>query len=92
MSRRPSNPALFAGAALAGLAGAILLARARHGTHRHNLFSPRATRRFAALGWLEHRGDPGALPLLRDYVAWERLPLLRTRATRLLRTLETSVR
>ena len=88
MTRGPSNTAVFAGATLAGLAGAVLLARARHSTHRHNLFSKRPTRRFAALGWLEHRSDPAALPLLRDYIAWEPVPVLRSRASRLARALE----
>jgi hypothetical protein len=92
MTRRPSNTAVFAGATLAGLAGAFLFARARHSTHRHNLFSTRPTRRFAALGWLEHRADPAVLPLLRDYIAWEPVPVLQGRARRLVRALEALAR
>ncbi|MBA2291276.1 MAG: hypothetical protein H0W15_02345 [Gemmatimonadales bacterium] len=92
MIRRHSEVTFFTGAAVAGLAGAFLFARFRHHTHRHNLFSSHPTRRFAALGWLENASDPATLPLLRDYVAWEAVPVLRNRAVWLVRELDRSVR
>ncbi|MEO5824274.1 MAG: hypothetical protein ABIR59_00110 [Gemmatimonadales bacterium] len=92
MTRRRSEVTYFAGAAVAGLAGAFLFARFRHHTHRQNLFSTHPTRRFAALGWLESASDPATLPLLRDYVAWEAVPVIRKRAERLVRELDRSVR
>jgi hypothetical protein len=89
--KRPSRSAVFAGATLAGLAGAFILARVRHRTHRHALFSTSVTHRYAALGWLEHRSDAKSLPLLRDYIAWEPVSMLRSRARRLVRALEATV-
>lgn len=75
-------------AALVGVAAGVALARTRQRAHRHELFDPRAWRRLGALAWLERNGGSTALPLLRDYVAWERQPQLRARATRVLRDLE----
>ena len=92
MNRRAPDSAIFAGAVLAGFAAAFLLSQGRHRTHRQNLFSKHPTRRFSALGWLEKASDPVALPMLRDYVAWEELPVLRGRARRLVHALEMSVR
>jgi len=89
MSRR-SGGAAFAGAALVGLVGGWLVARWHDRAHREDLFSPRAHRRFAALGWLWEERDPESLPLLRDYLAWEQVPALRRRARRLLQTLESA--
>ncbi|HKP28282.1 MAG TPA: hypothetical protein VJU15_02730 [Gemmatimonadales bacterium] len=59
--------------------------------YRRDLFHPRAHRRLAALGWLE--GQPGAetLRLLRDYLVWERVPLLQRRAGGLLRRFEATL-
>jgi len=88
MSRRPSVTTVFVGAALAGVAGGWLLARRHDRTHRHNLFSDRAYRRFAALGWIAAEDDPEQLPLLTDYLAWEPVPALRQRARRIIATLE----
>jgi len=90
MTRRPPASAVFAGAAIAGLAGGWMLARRRHHAHRHDLFSRRSMRRFAAIAWLESAADPGALPILRDYLAWEPLPALKLRAEFLVRSLEST--
>ena len=53
--------------------------------HSRSLFSPRPRRRFAALGWLG-LSEPtmDTVALLREYVAWERHPLLRRRGEDLL--------
>jgi hypothetical protein len=90
MSRRASVTAmatLFM-AAVAGLAGGWLLARGHHHAHREALFAGSAWRRHAALGWLERHGDSEALPLLRDYLAWERQSALQSRARRVISWLE----
>lgn len=83
MRQRYSARTAFAGAALLGLVGGWWLARRHDRAHRNDLFSPRAYRRFAALGWLASEGDPESLPLLLDYLAWEPLPALRARAERI---------
>jgi hypothetical protein len=84
MNRRPPAAAIFAGAAILGVAGGWLLAGGYDRSHRHDLFSTRMHRRFAALGWIERRGDLEHVPLLRDYLAWERNPALKQRAQRVI--------
>jgi hypothetical protein len=81
-------------AATAGLLG-LLFVRDQMSRHRRDLFSTRPLRRLAALGYIA--GRPPAVEsvrLLRDFVAWERQPLIRNRAiqvlARLERNLETS--
>lgn len=83
MARRMSTTALFAGAATVGLVGGWLFARQWDSAHRRDLFSPRRHRRVAALGWLEAELDPTTLPLLQDYLAWEPVIALQSRARRL---------
>ena len=56
--------------------------------HRRDLFSPRPLRRLAALSWLEGEGGPESVGLLQDYLAWETRPLLRRKASGLIRRLE----
>jgi hypothetical protein len=89
MSRRGGTltPTLL-GATLVGLAGGVLLSRWLHRVHRDELFDRRAWRRLAALGWLEEHGTEAAVPLMRDYLAWEPRPALRAKATQVLRRLE----
>lgn len=88
MSRRGGSAALsFAGAALIGLVGGWFLARSHDRLHRNALFSGSAWRRFSALGWLERHGTADAIPVLRDYLAWEQRPTLRVRAQRVIDSL-----
>lgn len=88
MNRRSSATTAFLGATLVGVAGGLLLARQHDRAHRHDLFSGRVYRRFAALGWLAAEDDPENLPLLHDYLAWEPVPSLRQRAERIVAALE----
>ena len=78
-------------AVMAGLALGWAVAGDRERRYRNGLFHPKPLRRLAALGWLE--GQPGAetLRLLRDYLAWERVPLLQRRAGTLLRRFEATL-
>ncbi len=91
MSRGPSGSTLFVGAALLGLAGGWLLAQRHDRIHSEDLFADAAWKRFAALGWLEREADPESLPLLQDYLAWERTPTLQQRARRLVIALEAAI-
>lgn len=88
MTARSSVATAFAGAALVGVAGGWLLAQRHDRSHRHDLFSPRAYHRFAALGWIASEGDLDRIPLLLDYIAWEPVPALRLRAGRIIAALE----
>jgi hypothetical protein len=79
--------AVLLAAVLGVVAGAALADRyLRH--HRAALFSRRAIRRHAALGYLASRPTPENVRVLRDYVVWERHPVLRRRAKRVIRSLE----
>ena len=75
------------GAAIGGVGG-WLLAQGHDHANRRELFAGAAWRRNAALGWLERHGTPDALPLLRDYLAWEPQAALRSRARRVIGWLE----
>jgi len=75
-------------------AGALLgwaLAQREVQAHRSELFSPRPLRRLAALAGL--RADPGVetVRLLRDYLEWERHPMLRRRALAMVRRMEAAL-
>ena len=82
-------------AVLAGiLAGAALgwaLAQERIRHHRSDLFSPRPLRRLAALAGLRLQMGVETVRLLRDYLEWERHPVLRRRATAIVRRMETAL-
>lgn len=86
--RRSNVAATVLGAVLAGLAGGVVLSRWLHRVNREELFDRSAWRRLAALGWLERHGSESAVPLVRDYLAWEPQAALRARASQVLRKLE----
>jgi hypothetical protein len=65
-----------------------MLAQRYLGSHRAALFSPSPRRRHAAIGWLAGRPSPDTVRLLRDYLAWERHPVLRRRGLRVVQELE----
>ena len=82
---------VFTGGLAAGAAGGWMLAQRRLTVHQRDLFSPRPLRRLAALGFLAGQTGVGTIRLLRDYLAWERQPVLRRRAQAILRTLEATL-
>jgi len=86
-----SRVLLVGTAVAAGLGLGWLAARRRLERHRNDLFHLRPLRRLAALAWLEGQASAGTLHLLRDYLAWERHPMLRQRARRLLSRLEATL-
>lgn len=71
-----------------GLVTGVGLAQYSMGRHRRDLFSGRALRRFSALGYLSGHPSVETVRLLKDYLAWERHPLLRRRAAALVRRME----
>jgi hypothetical protein len=85
-----SRKLLFAGGAMFGAAAGWVLAQRRLTFHRRDLFSPRPMRRLAALGYLAGQAGVETARLLRDYLAWERQPMLRRRAEAILKRLEST--
>jgi hypothetical protein len=76
------------------VAGAALgwwLAEQHRARHREDLFSPRPLRRFAALGGLAGAATVDTVRVLRDYLEWERHPVLLRRARALVRRLEAAL-
>jgi hypothetical protein len=86
-----SRGLLFAGGAVVGAAAGWVLAQRRLTFHRRDLFSARPMRRLAALGYLAGQSGVETARLLRDYLAWERQPMLRRRAELLLKRLESTL-
>jgi hypothetical protein len=82
---------LVAGGFAFGAAAGWTLAQRRLLNHRRDLFSPRPLRRMAALGFLAGQGGVGNVRLLRDYLSWERQPMLRRRAEAIVRRLEANL-
>ncbi len=78
---------LAGGAVVVGAALGWTAARRTARRFRHHLFSPRPLKRLAALGFLEAHASPESVRMLRDYLDWERHPMLRRRAAALLRRL-----
>ncbi len=59
--------------------------------YRQDLFSRHPLRRFAALTYLRSRPTLGTARLLREYIAWERSPVLKQRGASLMRHVEKSL-
>ena len=91
--RKQTSAASMVAAGLAvGLVAGLLGWGALHHRHRSSLFHPRPVRRLAALGYLRGHPSVDSARLLRDYLQWEKLPLLRRRARRVLRRTERMLR
>jgi hypothetical protein len=86
-----SRARLVAGGFAVGAAAGWILAQRRFVSHRRDLFSPRPLRRMAALGFLAGQENVDTIRLLRDYLSWERRPMLRRRAATIVRRLEDSL-
>ena len=82
---------LFTGGLAAGATAGWIMAQRRLATHQRDLFSPRPLRRLAALGFLAGQAGVDTVRVLRDYLAWERQPVLRRRAQAILRGLESAL-
>ena len=67
--------------------GVVLWSRQLHRS-REGLFSSRPLRRLAALGYISGRPSIDNARLLRDYMRWEKRPILRRRAEQVLRQVE----
>jgi hypothetical protein len=76
---------------VAGVAVGWALAQDRMQRHRSDLFSPRPLRRLAALTSLRSRIGVETVRLLRDYLEWERHPVLRRRAHSIVRRMEAAL-
>ena len=80
-------------AAAAAGAIAVLIVRDQMARHRRNLFSPNVLRRLAALAYMAKRpATVDSIMLLRDFITWERRPLLRGRARSILVRMEEEAR
>lgn len=73
---------------LGGLIIGLLVWSAQIQRCRRDLFSRSPVRRLAALGFIGGRPSIETARLLAEYVRWERRPMLRRRAERLLRRVQ----
>ena len=76
---------------LGGLAAGSIAWMGMQRNCRRNLFSRNPLFRVAALGYLRARPTVTNAQLLREYVAWERRPILRQRGVRILKRLEATL-
>lgn len=74
-----------------GAAVGLVVAQYTMGRHRQDLFSDRPLRRLSALGYLNGHPSVETVRLLRDYLAWERHPMLRRRAEAIVRRMEATL-
>jgi hypothetical protein len=86
-----SRGLIFASGVALGVTTGWLLAQHRLTYHRRDLFSPRPLRRLAALGFLAGQNEVETVRLLRDYLAWERQPMLRRRAEAIVKRMEATL-
>jgi hypothetical protein len=84
--RRGLQVGLVAG--VLGLVAGIGLAQHSISRYRRALFSTRPLKRLSALGYLSAHPSVDTVRLLRDYIAWERQPMLRRRAEAIVRRME----
>jgi hypothetical protein len=71
-----------------GAAVGVALAQHSMSRSRRDLFSARPLRRMSALGYLNGHPSVEAVRVLRDYLTWERHPILRRRAESIVRRME----
>jgi hypothetical protein len=88
---RTGKAVVFSLAALVGLAAGWHLAARHVERHKAALFSPNRFRRLAALSYLAGQESVETIRLLKDYHAWEPSVMLRRRAARMIRRMETTL-
>ncbi|MGH7690074.1 MAG: hypothetical protein ACREN3_10760 [Gemmatimonadaceae bacterium] len=88
--QRSDRVALAAGF-VGGLVVGVVAWSAQIARSRRDLFSDRAVRRVAALGYLGGRPGLQTARLLAEYVEWEPVPLLRRRGRRMLRQMQANL-
>lgn len=86
----PRLRALILGFGVGTVAG-VLLAQWSIDRHRAGLFSSRPLRRLSALGYLSGHPSVETVRLLRDYLSWERHPVLLRRAESIVRRMEANL-
>lgn len=85
---RSRNPILFGLGFGAGLAAGLAWWSREQVEHQRALYSARPMRRLAALGWISGQPTAESVLMLREYIKWEKHPVLRRRARRLLTRFE----
>jgi hypothetical protein len=83
---------LMAAVVATSVVAGFLLWSNQQSRHRRSLFHASPRRRLAALGYLRAHPSVDSARLLRDYLRWEPLPLLRRRARGVLRRTERLLR
>jgi hypothetical protein len=78
---------LLAAVALGTVVG-VVFAQESISRYRRALFSRRPLKRLSALGYLSAHPSVDTVRVLRDYIAWEQLPMLRRRAEAIVRRME----
>jgi hypothetical protein len=94
MSRRLSTTAWAAIGLAAGIAIGVVAWASYREKHARSLFSPKPRRRLAALSRLgspEVEATVDTVATLREYVAWERHPVLKRRGRNLLERLASTL-
>jgi hypothetical protein len=86
-----SRSTVFTGALALGMVTGWVLVQQRLERHRRDLFSRHPMRRLAALGFLAGQNGVDTVRLLRDYLEWERQPMLRRRAEAIVRRMEATL-
>lgn len=76
---------------VAGVAAGLWWWSQEQHSNQRSLYHRRPLRRLAALGWLSGRPSAESVMMLREYLSWERNPVLRRRARRLLTRFENAL-
>ena len=87
MTKRDLRALASAGFVIGVACGALMWSHVQR-QYRRDLFSRHPLRRFAALTYLHSKPTMSTARLLREYVAWERSPLLRQRGVSVMRRVE----
>jgi len=83
-----TNRRLVTASFVGGIVAGLVLWSMQMRRSRRDLFSPYALKRLAALGYLGGQPGPENVQLLTEYIRWEKKPILRNRAERLLERMQ----